>query len=567
MKHNNLALNAALLSLVAIASGAFPSALRAQNIQVTSATPPAAPQGTINLNVAIGGNGFAKGARAIFYLSGTNSTDGITVNSTAFNSKSQITANINISDTATISSFDVVVQNTDGRSGKGTKLFSVTAKGTPIGCTTLGTPSGFTLVTTLNYVNSSGAPQYQPHLGTALIVRPATITNGLQSRTVQVAAVGSGNSNGRLEFFFLDPATGEVLDGTVIVGTQVQPHITVQYDPTETIGARETWGGDVNADGIPDFVLSSAPNDAAFAFVGSMDPNGIVSWRSIALPPPASNPGQFGHGVAMGKLDASSAGDEVVVAAGGTGGKKGAPGAVYIYRFNGTGFDLIATVADPLQTIGDGFGSSAATGDVTGDGVPDLIVGAGPKVYVFPSPLTSTANFTLASSSNDGIGAKVGAGMLSSATATDVIAISASTNPRVLVFSGPITSNRTASSFDFFPYSVLTGGWATGADFGDMTGDGRFDVLVGAPNATNSNSCTDSVGAAQLFLSNPSNPSQAALTVFQPPTVDPTFGGFGFGVGLVPSSPGSASLLLVGENGRDLGGVTGAGQVYVYRKN
>src|SRR5262249_53523507 len=154
------------------------------NIQVTSATPPAAPQGTINLNVAIGGNGFKKGAKSVFYLTETNNTDGVTVNSTSFNSSSQVTANINISDTASLANFDVVVQNTDGRTGKGSQLFSVTAKGTPVGCTTLGTPSTFTLATTLNYVNSSGAPQYQPHLGTAMSVRPVTLTSGSQSRTV-----------------------------------------------------------------------------------------------------------------------------------------------------------------------------------------------------------------------------------------------------------------------------------------------------------------------------------------------------------------------------------------------
>ena len=125
---------------------ATPSVLQAQNIQVTSANPPAAPQGTINLNVAIGGNGFKKGAKATFYLTGTTDPDGVTVNATSFNSSSQLTANINISDTASIANFDVVVTNTDGRTGKGSQLFSVTAKGTPVGCTTLGTPSTFTLV-------------------------------------------------------------------------------------------------------------------------------------------------------------------------------------------------------------------------------------------------------------------------------------------------------------------------------------------------------------------------------------------------------------------------------------
>lgn len=558
---------------------AMPSQLQAQ-IQVTSATPPAAPQGTINLNVAIGGNGFKKGAKSVFYLSGTNNTDGVTVNSTTFNSSSQVTANVSISDTASIANFDVVVQNTDGRTGKGSQLFSVTAKGSQIGCTTLGTPSTFTLVTTLNYVSSSGAPQYQPHLGVTIQVRPVTLTAGSQSRTVLVAAVGSGNNSGRMEFFFLDPATGNVLDGTVIVGTQVQPHITVQFDPAASIVARMIGAGDVNGDGIPDFVIGDFFTNSAAVFLGSENSNGIVSYSFTSISSPPSNPGNYGTSVAMGRLDSSSAGDSVVVGASGTGGNRGAPGVVYVYGFNGSGFDLKMTVNDPLNNDIDLFGQSVAIGDVDGDGAPDLIVGAqqttvggasaAGTVFVFPSPLTSTFNYTLTDGiSGDNLGFQVSSGMLSSSTATDVIATTgwrkSTTNPRALIFSGPITGNRTASSFDFLPYPGLAGGWATHIDTGDMTGDGRVEVLVGAPNAANSGCNNTSVGAAHLYLSNPSNPAQPTLGIFQPPIADGE--GFGFGVGLAPFSPGNPGLLLVGANGATVGGVSAAGQVYVYKKN
>lgn len=571
MKHRAFVWSAAFFSGVAIALSGFPSALMAQNVQVTSATPSSGPQGTINLNVAIGGNGFKKGARAIFFLSGTTSTDGIAVNSTAFNASNQVTANINIAATATISTFDVVVQNTDGRSGKGTKLFSVTAKGSPNGCVTLGTPSGFTLVTALNNVTSSGGAQYQPHLGVTITVRPVTLTNGVQSRTVQIAAVGSGNNSGKMEFFLLDPATGQVLDGTVIVGTHVQPHITVLYDPSATKAARMIGAGDVNADGIPDFVIGDFFAQTAIVFMGSMDANGTLNYSFAPLSPPASNPGGYGTSVAVGKLDGSTAGDEVVVGASGTGGKKGMAGVVYVYRFNASGFDLIGTVADPLHNNADQFGSSLAIDDVTGDGIPDLIVGAqgatvgsataAGTIFVLPSPLTSTTYFTLAAGiSGDNLGFQVSSGILSSSTATDVIATtgwrSSTTNPRALIFSGPITGSRTASSFDFLPYPGLTGGWATHMDAGEMTGDGRVEVLVGAPNAT--------CGTAHLYLSNPLNPSQPTLAIFEAPTAG---GGFSYSVGIAPYSSGDASLLLVGANGRDVGSVTAAGQVFVYRKN
>ena len=101
----------------------------AQQVQVTSADPPSAEQGTVNLNVSIKGKGFQKGAIARFVLTGTDNPDGIAVNSTAFVSAGELTANITVADTATIAKFDIVVKNSNGRIGKGTELFAVLQKG------------------------------------------------------------------------------------------------------------------------------------------------------------------------------------------------------------------------------------------------------------------------------------------------------------------------------------------------------------------------------------------------------------------------------------------------------
>jgi len=94
-------------------------------ITVTSATPNNAPQGTINLNVTVGGKGFNKGAKATWYVGGTTDTGGVTVNSTTFVSSSQLVANITVADTATVSGYDVVVHNTSGRTGVGSDLFTI----------------------------------------------------------------------------------------------------------------------------------------------------------------------------------------------------------------------------------------------------------------------------------------------------------------------------------------------------------------------------------------------------------------------------------------------------------
>ena len=105
-------------------SGAVPEAA-AQVIQVDSALPDNAAQGTLSLPVTIRGSGFKKGAKAKFYLGGTTNPAGITVSSTRFIDSTQLVATIDVDATATVAGFDIIVQNTDGRTGKGTELFTV----------------------------------------------------------------------------------------------------------------------------------------------------------------------------------------------------------------------------------------------------------------------------------------------------------------------------------------------------------------------------------------------------------------------------------------------------------
>jgi len=102
-------------------------------ISVTSATPNSATQGTVNLNVTVGGKGFQAGAKAQWFISGTSNPGGVTVNSTAFVNSTTLTANITVSSTAYVGNFDIVVKNTTGRTGKGSELFAV--KSAPGQCT------------------------------------------------------------------------------------------------------------------------------------------------------------------------------------------------------------------------------------------------------------------------------------------------------------------------------------------------------------------------------------------------------------------------------------------------
>ena len=98
-------------------------------------------------------------------------------------------------------------------------------------CTLSPLPSQFTLITTLN----NATPSYTGGLGASVRVKHLT----LGGRDVLVTGVGS-TSSGKLEVFFLDPASGAVLDGTVIgTQTQPQPHITKSITlASGTFGAR-----------------------------------------------------------------------------------------------------------------------------------------------------------------------------------------------------------------------------------------------------------------------------------------------------------------------------------------
>jgi uncharacterized delta-60 repeat protein len=105
------------------------SPAQAQTVQVTAADPASTAQGTINLNVKVTGKGFKNGAKAKWFVTGTTDPGGVTVNSTTFVNSGELTANITVADTAVIGNFDIAVTNSDGRGGKGTELFAVTAKG------------------------------------------------------------------------------------------------------------------------------------------------------------------------------------------------------------------------------------------------------------------------------------------------------------------------------------------------------------------------------------------------------------------------------------------------------
>jgi hypothetical protein len=541
-----------------LAVGALPAVAQ---IQVTSTSPNAAPQGTVNLNVTINGSGFKRGAVAAWYVSGTTNPGGVTVNSTTVNGSNKITANITVASDAVTSGFDVLVTNTDGRTGKGTDAFTVTQKGTPIGCSTTGTPSGFSLVTVLNPVQANGAALITTgKLGNAIRVRPLDLDgDGIPDSLA--AIVASGSSRGATPgtyIFFLDPATGQAQAANPITGAAWQNPLQV----LSGVRALKAAAGDVNGDRIPDFAI-----DGAYLFVGSVsgatsaNPY-MPSYTAYQISPPPAAASWGPQSVAFGDVDGRGV-DEVVVGASGSS-KTGLPPGAYIFKYTAGVLSYVREIQDPTGALGTGFGNAVAVGNIDGTG-NDLVVGAQTAttnglVYVFPHPVQQSNYFTLT-----GPGPNFGRNLGIADVNLDGI-------PDLLVITGLIGSGGQALLYDGYVSSgsnytnqLLPGqanGWGDpNIDVGDIAATGA--IAVGAPNASSCSSIQGGQGALNLFTS-PFASSETPNYIFETPSLAGSNQfQFGYSVGLVPGYP----FILVGEHFRDVGTTSLAGQVYVYKLN
>jgi hypothetical protein len=540
------------------------SAVQAQ-VQVTAADPMSAAQGTVNLNVKVTGKGFKKGAAAKFLVSGTTDTGGVQVNSTTFVNSGELTANVDVADTAVIANFDIAVTNADGRGGKGTELFAVTSNGSSrsTSCTVQPLPAGISLVATFNYLGPLGGAHYGPALGTTVRARQM-ILNGAPVLVVGVSS--SPSIDPKLEIFFVDPVSGQVLDGTNIgSATTAQPHVTVSGP-----GGRSLAVGDVNGDGIPDFVAGTGAN----AVVGSINGSGVVSYQNYVLTMPASATGA-GWGVAMGDLNDTGS-DVIAIGAIGGGNGSAALGEVSLFSWNGSGFTNTQNINSPLPNPrkDENFGKGVAIADVTGTGAKDLIVGAptsivngvtgAGRVFVFPGPVSASIYLTFTTGlKGDNFGNKVASGDVNGDFLGDLLATTWNGDTKAQVYDG-LVSQGESPNFVLRPISGLSLGWSTDEpDMNDVNGDGLADVLIGAPNAASGSICG---GAAYLYLSGGVGFPLATRLMLNTPVVETSsspFQVFGWATAFAPGT----RLFFVSDHGLDLGSTTNAGQVYVYKMN
>jgi len=266
------------------------------------------------------------------------------------------------------------------------------------------------------------------------------------------------------------------------------------------LGSSVAAAGDLNGDGVPD-VIAGVPHFSlvdlqAFTKIISSGKAYVFSGKDgtvlLTLSPPGPEENaRAGFSVAgLGDINSDGKPDFVIGAPGkniGTG-EEGKTDVGVAYFYSGADGSLIRTLSDPDSTPDARFGYAVANaGDVDGDGVSDCLIGAPGKAQVFVfSGKTGLLLFTISSpfkEKRNSFGSAVAGGKDFDNDGKPDFVVGApllkNSQGAAFVFKGKNGKllrkliNTTPQKFSQFGASV--------AAIDDMTGDGRPDVAVGAP--------------------------------------------------------------------------------------
>jgi hypothetical protein len=248
------------------------------------------------------------------------------------------------------------------------------------------------------------------------------------------------------------------------------------YDPGFTGGVRVALC-DVNVDGVPDIVTGAGPGGGPHVRVFDGETGEVVTGPigSFMAYDPSFSGGIF---LACADVNGDGAGD-IVTGAGGGGGP-------HVRVFSGaTGAELIGLFAyDPRVTSG----INVAACDVNGDGRAEIVTapgpGAGPHVRIFdgltaeplPGPIGSFFAYDPAFSG----GVAVACGEVTGDGLGDIVTgAGPGGGPHVQVFDGASGALAVGAAASFFAYDPGFRGGVV-LTVADVSSDGRADVVTGA---------------------------------------------------------------------------------------
>lgn len=435
----------------------------------------------------------------------------------------------------------------------------------------------------------AGAPNHTSNVGRVFVFPggangPSAATSFFRSGSTSagylgftVAGAGDVNGDGYGDFLATAPgySNGETYEGLVVLfAGAAQPAGVAQVWSAETNvnGAGDltaTAAGDVNGDGFAD-ILVGVPKwsrvlgeGKASLFLGGKQPGAVEAWKVEGT---QANE-HLGFSVA-------SAGDvtgdglaDVLVGTPDHDGMLVDEGALWVYPGVALGLGNVSVTTDAGLSLG---GASIATGDVNGDGFMDLAVGvpgfdvmganAGVVSLFLGSDtgMSPTSSWNQAGAPGDRFGASLafagdvnGDGRGDLAIGAPGFSGTAALEGMVALFAGNPTG---AALSRLSQVRGGTAGYRLGASvagIGDVNADGFSDVLFGMPGFSKQ---VNEEGAAYLFLGGvaPALPTVglATLVLNPEPTVGARFGASVAGAGDVDGD--GKSDFIIGAPGASL---------------